>query len=235
MVIDSYVAACKELAGHVDEGVYGDHQFIAIPRPPTEAERELNKVPNHVWPDLYFQTANDGTEAVYVKVSSIPAGTLLPFGGELVTHWEYLARKAVQATAVSTWIPLEDADLDGRPLWYIPESQDPLVVSLHTRVGAAVKKRSTDLNVEIVWSVFGAPEFLSSARLFYCTLRDLNRSTRLWGPPVAGFFAKHMWGQQARLAAQTIRSRFLDGEECPHSIDRLERACLGRLQENGRW
>ena len=215
------------MAGHVDEGVYGDHQFITIPRPPTEAERELNKVPNHVWPDLYFETAKDDTEAVYVKVSSIPAGTLLPFGGDLVTHWEYLARKAVQASAVSTWIPLEDADLDGRPLWFIPETQNPLVVSLHTRVGTAVKKRSTDVNVEIVWSVFPAPEFSSSARLFYCTLRDLNRSTRLRGPPVAGFFAKHMWGQQARLAAQTIRSRFLAGEKCPHSSDLLERACLG--------
>ena len=111
----------------------------------------------------------------------------------------------------------------GRPLWYIPESSDPpRVVSLHTRVGAAVRKRSKELNVEIVWSVFGAPEISSSARLFYRTLRKLNRSTRLWGPPIAGF-AKHMWSQPAKLAAAAIRSRFLNGEECPHSINGLDR------------
>ena len=51
---------------------------------------------------------------------------------------------------MATWIPVEDPDLDGRPLWYIPESSDPQVVSLHTRVGAAGGKRSKELNVEIV-------------------------------------------------------------------------------------
>ena len=120
------------MAKHVDDGVYRIHEFIAIPRPPSDAERELNGVPNYVWPDLYFETAKDGTEAVYVNARSISPDTLLPFGGELVTHWEYLARKAIQSTAVSTWIPVEDPDLDGRPLWYIPESRDPRVVSLHT-------------------------------------------------------------------------------------------------------
>jgi len=128
---------------------------------------------------MYFLKAGDGTEAVYVKVKSIPFDTLLPFGGDLVTHWEYLARKSIQAMAVATWIPVEDPDLDGRPLWYIPGSSNPRVLSLHTRVGAAGGKRSKELNVEIVWSVFGAPEFSSSARLFYRTLRDLNRQTRL--------------------------------------------------------
>jgi hypothetical protein len=103
-----------------------------FPRPPLEAEKEFNGVPNYVWPNLYFETAKDGTEAVYVKARSISPDTLLPFGGELVTHWEHLARKAIQPTAVSTWIPVEDPDLDGRPLWYIPESRDPRVVSLHT-------------------------------------------------------------------------------------------------------
>ncbi len=214
-MIDSYVTACKELATHVADGVYGDHEFIAIPRSPSEAEKELNRVPNYVWPDLYFLKAADGTETVYVKVRSIPPDMLLPFGGELVTHWEYLARKSIQAMAVATWIPVEDPDR--RPLWYIPESSDPRVVSLHTRVGAAGGERSKELNVEIVWFVFGAPEFSSSARLFYRTLRELNRQTRLWGPPIAGFFAKHMWSQPAKLAAATIRSRFLNGEECPHS------------------
>ncbi len=224
---DSYLTACKELATHVAEGVYGAHLFIAIPRSPSEAEKKVNKVPNYVWPDLYFLKAGDGTEAVYVKVKSIPFDTLLPFGGDLVTHWEYLARKSIQAMAVATWIPVEDPDLDGRPLWYIPGSSDPRVLSLHTRVGAAGGKRSKELNVEIVWSVFGAPEFSSSARLFYRTLRDLNRQTRLWGPPIRGFFAKHMWSPAAKLAAADIRSRFLNGEECPHSISGLDRECLG--------
>ena len=148
------------MAKHIDDGVYGDHEFIAIPRPPSDAEREFNGVPNYVWPDLYFETAKDGTEAVYVNARLISPDTLIPFGGELVTHWEYLARKTIQSTAVSTWIPVEDPDLDGRLLWYIPESRDPLVLSLHTRVGAAVKRRSKELNVEIVWSVLGAEEFL---------------------------------------------------------------------------
>ncbi len=215
------------MATHVAEGVYGAHLFIAIPRSPSEAEKIVNKVPNYVWPDLYFLKAGDGTEAVCVKVKSIPFDTLLPFGGELVTHWEYLARKSIQAMAVATWIPVEDPDLDGRPLWYIPGSSDPRVLSLHTRVGSAGGKRPKELNVEIVWSVFGAPEFLSSARLFYRTLRDLNRQTRLWGPPIAGFFAKHMWSPAAKLAAAAIRSRFLNGEECPHSINSLDRECLG--------
>ena len=67
----------------------------------------------------------------------------------------------------------------------------------------------------------------TSARLFYRTLRTLNRATRLWGPPVEGFFAKHMWGQQAKLAVQAIKSRFVNGKKCPHSIENLDRQCLG--------
>ena len=47
-MIDSYVTACKELATHVKDGVYGDHEFIAIPRPPSEAEKEFNGVDNNV-------------------------------------------------------------------------------------------------------------------------------------------------------------------------------------------
>ena len=88
----------------------------------------------------YFLPAAEGTtEAVYVNTRSISSDTQLPFGGEFVTHWEYLTRKAVQST---TWIPVEDPDRDGRPLWYIPESKEPLVLPLHSRVDAAVKKRS---------------------------------------------------------------------------------------------
>jgi hypothetical protein len=90
----------------------------------------------------YFLPAAEGTtEAVNVNTRSISSDTLLPFGGEFVTHWEYLTRKAVQSTAVSTLIPVEDPDRDGRPLWYIPESKEPLVLPLHSRVGAAVKNR----------------------------------------------------------------------------------------------
>ena len=120
-MVDSYVTACKDLAAAVAEGVYGDHDFIAIPRPPSDSEGALNGTSNFVWPDLYFLRAADGTEAVYVKSRPILSGTLLPFGGDLVTHWEYLTQKAVDSTAVPTWIPVEDADRDGRPMWFIPE------------------------------------------------------------------------------------------------------------------
>ena len=87
------------------------HDFIAIPCPPSDSERALNGTSNYVLPDLYFLRAADGMEAaVYVKSRPILPGTLLPFGGDFVTHWEYLTRKAVDSTAVSTWIPVEDAD-----------------------------------------------------------------------------------------------------------------------------
>ena len=113
-----------------------------------------------MWPDLYFLRASDFTEAVYVNASLISRGTLLPFGGEFVTHWEYLTRKVVESTAVSTWIPVEDPDRDGRPLWYIPESKEPLVSPLHLLVGVARNKGAKELNLKIVWSVFAAEDFL---------------------------------------------------------------------------
>ena len=69
-MVDSYVTACKDLAAAVAEGVYGDHDFIAIPRPPSDSEGALNGTSNFVWPDLYFLRAADGTEAVYVKIAS---------------------------------------------------------------------------------------------------------------------------------------------------------------------
>ena len=226
-MVDSYVAACNELATAVAEGVYGDHDFIALPRPPSDSERALNGTANHVWPDLYFLRAADGTEAVYVNSRPLSPGTLLPFGGNFVTHWEYLTQKAVDSTAVSTWILVEDADQDGRPMWFSPESKEPLL-SPHLFVGAARKNRAKDLNVKIVWSVFGAEEFSTSARLFYCTLRRLNKATRLWGPSVIEFFADHMWGPAAKLAAQAIKARFVGGDKCPHSIEDLRELCLGK-------
>ena len=143
--MDAYVAACEDLASAVTEGVYGDHDFISIPRPPTDSERAVNGTANDVWPDLYFLRAADGSEAVYVKSRSILRGTLLPFGGDLVTHWEYLTQKAVNSMAVSTWIPVEDADRDGRSLWFVPESTEPLLPPLHLFVGAAREKRAVSL------------------------------------------------------------------------------------------
>ena len=53
-----------------DVYAYGDHDFIAIPRPPSDSERALNGTVNYVWPDLYFLRAADGTEAVYFKIAS---------------------------------------------------------------------------------------------------------------------------------------------------------------------
>ena len=41
--MDAYVAACEDLARAVEEGVYGGYDFISIPRPPTDAERAVNK------------------------------------------------------------------------------------------------------------------------------------------------------------------------------------------------
>ena len=61
-MVDSYVAACKALATYVADGVYGDHDFIALPRPPSDSERALNRTSNYVWSDLYFLPAGDGTE-----------------------------------------------------------------------------------------------------------------------------------------------------------------------------
>ena len=152
----------RSLALAVTEGVYGGHEFTAPPRPPSDSERALNKCPNHVWPDLYFQQIGDGKEAVYVKASQILSGV----GGYLVTHWEYLVEKAADPASVSTWIRVEDADRDGRPLWFIPKFQEPFVFPLHSYVGEARAKRAKDMNVEIVWSVFAAEEFSSSARFF---------------------------------------------------------------------
>ena len=93
--------------------------------------------------------------------------------------------------------------------------------------GAAQKKRGRDLSLKIVWSVFAAEDFSTSAKLFYCTLRTLNAATRLWGPAVRDFFADHMWSPAAKLAAQAITAQFVGGEKCPHSVDGLGAACLG--------
>ncbi len=117
MVVDSGVAdAGRSLAAYVADGVYGDHDFIALPRPPSDSERAFDRNSNYVRPDLYFQPSGDGNEGVYVKSPSILPGTILPIGGDLVTHWEYLAKKA----ADPAWIRVEDADRDGRSHYCSP-------------------------------------------------------------------------------------------------------------------
>ncbi len=105
---------------------------------------------------------------------------------------------------------------------------------LHLFVGEARKRRAKCLNVEIVWSVFGAEEFSTSARLFYRTLRELKRSTRLWGPPVGELFAYHMWGPEAELAALAIKAAFVGGEKCPHDIENIRDQCLGNPGRDAR-
>ena len=54
------------------------------------------------------------------------------------THWEYLAAAASEPASVSTWIRIEDSDRDGRPLWYIPEAENPRILPLHLSVGKLV-------------------------------------------------------------------------------------------------
>ena len=85
-----------------------------------------------------------------------------------------MTKKAADSASVWTWIREEDADRDGRPTWFIPESKEPVLFTLHSFVGEARKKRIKFMNLEIVWSVFVAEEFLTSARF----LKFFNRSLR---------------------------------------------------------
>jgi hypothetical protein len=128
---------------------------------------------------------------VHMKVKKLVAGTLLPIGGHYCTHWEYLTSKAANpALVVSEWIRVEDADRDGRALWFIPDSLD-LIFPLHACVGKARERNADNFNEEIVWSVFSADDQLvSSARLFYRTIWDLIRQTRSWGAPSWGVLCR---------------------------------------------
>ena len=92
-----------------------------------------------------------------MNVDHIDEGTLFPFGGQLSTHWEYLAALALKPASVATWVRVEDPDRDGRPLWFIPQPKNPLTLPLHLSVGEAWGKMAAKRNLEIVWSVF-APE-----------------------------------------------------------------------------
>ena len=94
------------------------------------------------------------------------------------------ARLYPEPASVSTWVRIEDPDRDGRPLWYILEAENPLILPLHLSVVEAYGSAANKLNLEIVWSVF-APEdqFGTSSRFVYRSTRQLNRRTRLWGTP----------------------------------------------------
>ena len=210
--------------------VFDPYPFILPPRAPTELEVEFNECSNFIWPGHNSEKLrSNGKESIHVNVDHIAEGTLLPFGGHLCTHWEYLAANEADPSSVSTWVRVEDHDRDdGRPLWYILESLDPVVFPLHSYVGEVCGRRAGDRNLEIVWSVFSPEkEYRSSARFMYRTTRRLNRRTRLWDPPVRGFFADHMWSKKANAEAAAIKAAFLRGEQCPHDEMDVHRYCLG--------
>ena len=216
------------------EGVFDHFPFIRFPRPPTVEEFQLNETRNYVWPDLSFLQLS-AQEAVYVNVDQIAEGKLIPLGGGFCTHWEFLAAAAAEPNSVATWIPVEDPDRDGRPLWFIPAAENPLILPLHLSVGEACGHRAGKLNLEIVWSVFCPDEpFGTSSRFEYRSITTLERDTRLWGPSRSGFFAANMWGREAKKAAVSIKAVFLRGEECPEKKYDLQRRCLGHPNRDGR-
>ena len=47
-------------------------------------------------------------------------------------------------------------------------------------------------------------EFASAACFLYRATRQLNRGTRLWGPPRRGFYTAHTWGKEAHSAAGRV-------------------------------
>ena len=63
--------------------------------------------------------------------------------------------------------------------------------------------------------------------VFYRTLRELKRNTRLWGPPIGKICADHMWGPEANFAALAIKAAFVGGEKCPHDIENIRDQYLG--------
>ena len=131
---------------------------------------------------------------------------------------------------MATWIRLEDPDRDGRPLWFIPEPENRLILPLHLSVGEACGRFANKLNLEIVfWSVF-APEdpFGTSARFMYRATRQLTKGTRLWGPPRREFYAAHIWGKDAVRKAAAIKAAYLRGEEDPEKqFADQQRRCMG--------
>ena len=164
------------------EGVYDHFPFIVAPRSPTAEEVVVNETVNFVWPGLEFDILKSG-EAVYVSKGAlipIAKGTLIPFGGEFTTHWEYLVARASKPSSVAAWIPVEDHDCDGCPLWFDPAPANSLIRPLHLSVGEAFGRDAAKRNLEIAWSVFAPEEqFGTSSRFVYRATQLLAPGARL--------------------------------------------------------
>ena len=103
--------------------IYSGHEFIEIPCAPAE-EDAIAGYTSYEWPFLYYQgvatkgkkRASRGTSAkmvgVFVKVE-LKAETLLPAGGQFVSHWEYLASRRDNPGSVSTWLRIVNPDPNG--------------------------------------------------------------------------------------------------------------------------
>jgi hypothetical protein len=129
------------------EGVYDHFPFIVAPRSPTAEEVAVNETANFVWPGLEFDILKSGEAVYYVGRVPIAEGTLIPFGGQFTTHWEYLVARALKTSSVAAWIPVEDHDRDGRPLWFNPAPENPLIRPLHLSVGEASGRDAAKLNL----------------------------------------------------------------------------------------
>ena len=118
--------------------------------PPTEEDTETG-FPSYMWLSLYFQgdltgrkRASKGTpalmEGVSVNVITLKAKTLLPAGGQFVSHWKHLAARRVDPASVSTWLRIEDPNPNvlrkSKTLWFIPGRVNPLGAALHERTSS---------------------------------------------------------------------------------------------------
>ena len=142
-----------------------------------------------------------------MNVDHISKGTLFPFGGNLCTHWEYLAATSAEPASVSARIRIEDSDLDGYPLWYVYSgvAKPTYFSSALVREGSVwVEGGRSKLLDRLVSFAPPEDEFASSARFLYRATRQLNRGTRLWGPPRRGFYTAHTWGKEANAAAGRV-------------------------------
>jgi hypothetical protein len=204
------------------------------PQSPTAEEVAVNTTANFVWPGLEFDILKSG-EAVYVGRVPIAEGTLIPFGGQFTTHWEYLIARASNPASVAAWIPVEDHDRDGRPLWFNPAPENPLIQPLHLSVGEATGRDAAKLNMEIAWSVFAPEEqFCTSSRFVYRSIEDLAPKARLWGPPRRGFYDASAWRKEANKAATAMKAAFLRGVEDPDKDVCLYRRCMGNAKRDDR-
>ena len=216
------------------EGVYDHFPFIVAPRSPTAEEVAVNKTANFVWPGLEFDILKSG-EAVYVGRVPIAEGTLIPFGGQFTTHWEYLVARALKTSSVAAWIPVEDHDRDGCPLWFNPAPENPRIRPLHLSVGEASGRDAAKLNLEIAWSVFAPDDqFGTSSRFVYRSTQQLVPGARLWGPPRRGFYDANAWGKAANKVATEMKAAFLRGVEDPDKDVPLYRRCMGNPKRDDR-